>query len=197
MNFLSSPQSILITGHSRGLGEALFRIFTEQGHHVIGCSRQNGFDLNKLDQRQAAITQSNDCSLVVNNARAGFGQVEFLSELYENWFQQKKSGYILNIGSIGGSDYCSRENSHELYFYQKEALQNLSATLARRSPRIRVSCLLPGYFNTERILKKNLTEPALDVTAVVKTIEWMINQPKEIHVSALTLTAWPPPNLQD
>ena len=90
-----------ITGHSRGLGAFLFDHFSKN-HHVLGFSRQNGFELPNKFQEVCDI--ANTCDLFINNAYIDDIQTKFLEHL---------SGkiQIISCGSMA-ADYVTVNNNY-------------------------------------------------------------------------------------
>jgi short-subunit dehydrogenase len=185
-------KSIIITGHTKGLGAALYTFFSESGYIVRGYSRSEGCDLTNQQSRDRLVEESKEFDIVINNARAGFAQVELLSELHSSWSKQSKSGIIINLGSISAVDYLMRPNYEELYYYQKQALNSLSSSLSIKNKDIKVVCVNPGYIATERILSRGRSRfDCLSVDYVVSLISWIINQPPNVVISTINLQARP------
>jgi NAD(P)-dependent dehydrogenase (short-subunit alcohol dehydrogenase family) len=70
---MSSPKNIVITGVSRGLGEALVRGFIEQGQTVYGCSRSDGA-VKQLARRFPAPHDFQVVDVAQDAAVAGWAQ---------------------------------------------------------------------------------------------------------------------------
>jgi len=88
---------IAITGHSKGIGKALFEELTKRGNHVVGYSRTNGFDISISAVRDQIIAESIENDVFINNAYSSPGQYELLESLTKIWSGQNK--LIVNIGS--------------------------------------------------------------------------------------------------
>ncbi len=70
---------IAITGHTKGIGKALYNYFSEIGHEVIGMSRSNGYDITLNPDK--ILEQISSCDLFINNAYDGnSSQVELLKK---------------------------------------------------------------------------------------------------------------------
>lgn len=82
---------IIITGHTAGLGLALYNYFNQQGHQVKGYSRSTGHTLP--DAFEEIITAAKNSDLFVNNVYAGNIQSRFIEQLYQNVS-------IISIGSM-------------------------------------------------------------------------------------------------
>lgn len=89
--------NIAITGHSKGIGKALFEELTKRGNHVVGYSRSNGFDISISSVREQIIDESSKMDIFINNAHSMPGQFELLESFTNIWSEQNK--LIVNIGS--------------------------------------------------------------------------------------------------
>jgi len=78
-------KKIAITGHTWGIGRAIFSYFRKDPTNiVIGFSRSNGFDISDSSKRQEIIKQSIDCDIFVNNANVedDDSQLYMLEEMF-------------------------------------------------------------------------------------------------------------------
>jgi NAD(P)-dependent dehydrogenase (short-subunit alcohol dehydrogenase family) len=112
---------IIITGHTKGIGQAICLNLALQGHKVIGVSRTTGYDLTTDVDRVVALAEG--CDLFINNT--GVAQEELLERLHN------KVGKMIVMGSIAG-DYNQLIQSD--YSYAK-------MNLAKRCKEL---SLLPG-----------------------------------------------------
>ena len=85
---------IAITGHTGGLGQALFEILSTQ-HEVVGFSRSNGYDISK--NLAEIVDEIQDYDVLINNAYHVTGQLGLLRKIYEVWEGQYK--LIITLGS--------------------------------------------------------------------------------------------------
>jgi len=116
--------SYLITGGNRGLG---LELCNQLGGH--GISRSTGYDITKNVNEIAELSLQHD--IFINNAFDGppqeqwanFGQVNVLLAVYEKWKSANKSGWIINIGSVGSKYIVAPEPSFETYRTAKAALE--------------------------------------------------------------------------
>ncbi len=87
---------IVITGHTRGLGKAIYDHYISQGHEVIGLSKSNGYLLPiKINE---VVKIARDCDIFFNNAHASSSQKILMKELYE-------TTPMIVSGSIAASYY--------------------------------------------------------------------------------------------
>jgi MoaA/NifB/PqqE/SkfB family radical SAM enzyme len=117
----------LITGGNQGLGYALTQ-------HTNGrsISRSDGFDITKDIDRIAEL--SIDYDVFINNAFDGpphepwanFAQTNLYIAVYDAWAKAGKSGWIINIGSVGEKHIVAPEPRFETYRISKAALAHAS-----------------------------------------------------------------------
>ena len=88
---------IAITGHTRGIGKALFDKFQAEGHEVIGFSKSTGYDISKEAAR--VITESRSCDVFINNAFHPTAQTALLVAMLGIWRGADK--LIINVSSKG------------------------------------------------------------------------------------------------
>ncbi len=138
-----------ITGHSQGIGKYLFEKLTPD---VIGFSRSNGYDITKPEIRRQIIKESNDCTIFINSAPAGYSQTELFIDLLKNWKDQEKT--IINVGSrIAELNLVTARLDLLEYQSHKLILKNMSL-LAKDKFKCSVKYKWFGYVGTEKILSK-------------------------------------------
>ena len=106
---------IAITGHSAGIGQALAKIYTEQGHEVIGLSRRIGYNIRSIP-KVASVIES--CDVFINNAQVGFAQTELLWEVWNRWRGQNKT--IINISTQMTNNSVAPKEEWDQYIIQKK-----------------------------------------------------------------------------
>lgn len=116
----------MITGGNRGLGLALVEHFGGDSY-----SRSTGHDITKHTDRAWIANKSLDYDVFINNAFDGpfqeswadFGQTKLLHDVANCWSHNSKSGWIINIGSVGSETVVSPDPSFETYRVSKAALK--------------------------------------------------------------------------
>jgi nucleoside-diphosphate-sugar epimerase len=91
---------VLITGHTSGIGKAIYDYFDSLGYECIGCSRSNGYDISTIEAKDKILDLAKDIDIFVNNAYSNFdhSQLILLRRLYDLWNGQDK--IIINISSM-------------------------------------------------------------------------------------------------
>lgn len=145
---------ILVTGGNRGLGLDIVNELSADG-----ISRQSGFDITK--DIKAIAEKSLDYDVFINNAFDGppqeewanFAQTNLLLEVYKQWAEQDKQGWIFNIGSIGEKHIVAPDPSWETYRVSKAALKHASqqCTQAFKTNKVKFKTTLitPDRIDTE------------------------------------------------
>lgn len=88
---------VAITGHTSGIGKALYQHFKNNGSEVFGFSRSTGFDISKQLDRDQILDVVWNCDVFINNAYHSTGQEDLLREVIAMWDGSNKS--IINISS--------------------------------------------------------------------------------------------------
>jgi NAD(P)-dependent dehydrogenase (short-subunit alcohol dehydrogenase family) len=124
----------MITGGNRGLGLVLVNHFRGDSY-----SRNNGHDITDYQQRKLITQKSLEYDVFINNAFDGpfqepwanFGQVQMLFDVANAWKENNKTGYIVNIGSVGSESVVAPDPGFETYRVSKLALKEHSRQWTR------------------------------------------------------------------
>jgi len=82
-----------ITGHSKGLGEAIYNKLNKM-NEVIGFSRTNGYDIQSPNN---IIEKLENCDIFINNVYYETHQSNLFFKLFQKWNDLEKT--IININS--------------------------------------------------------------------------------------------------
>ena len=141
-----------ITGHTYGIGEALYNKLSP---NAIGFSKSSGYDITKRDIRKQIIKESINCDVFINNAPAGFGQSELCLELWDVW--KNTSKLIINVGSRIAEDHVVLDYAHSNlleYSMHKRTLKQLSEDLTKIETQVKIKYKWFAYVGTPKILAK-------------------------------------------
>ncbi len=177
MIYMSEKKSLLITGASGGIGEAIANKFREHNYAIFAPRRD---ELNLADSRSikaylAKLTQAvdvfvhcagiNDPKLIETLSEADIQETFQVNTLsfytisrhLAAVFREKKSGYILAVSSIYGE--FSRKK-RLAYATSKHALNAMVKTLALElgEDNIFVNAVSPGFIGTKLTYKNNSSE---------------------------------------
>jgi nucleoside-diphosphate-sugar epimerase len=159
---------IAITGHTQGLGKALYNHF--RSHTVIGFSRSNGYNIADLDNRNRILNEVKDADMFINNAYNNFddSQLILLKDIYNLWKGTDK--IIVNVSSrytTGPEKYCKDKEQQDQFCKSKEF------TLPY------IINLKPGLIDTNRV--KHIQGNRLTVEEVVATLDVALNNSYKTH----------------
>ena len=124
----------IITGGNQGLGQAFVDHFSGDSY-----SRSTGYDITKETDRAWLANKSLEYDVFINNAFDGpfqeswadFGQIKLLYDIANCWKQNNKTGYIINIGSVGSESVVAPDPEFETYRVSKAALKEHSRQWTR------------------------------------------------------------------
>lgn len=181
---------IAITGHTRGIGKAVFDSLSLAGHDCSGYSRSNGFDISDIDKLMQAVINHD---VLINNAYHQFYQIDIFNQWYSK-HQHNDTKTIINIGSIikntmpNGTAATSKE-----YIACKKQLDFITKKAAMTTDRqCRIININPGFVKTELSQKYsgiNNEYPSLDVQQCADAVCWALDQPPGVEISEITLKA--------
>jgi len=146
-------KKIAITGHTSGLGKSFFDLLTQQGHHVVGFSKSNGYDIRDYSIVSKIINEIKSFDLFINNAKPDYSQTQIVYRLAREW-----SGTVLSIGSKVVTKPTNWTDTFLLeYVTQKIALSHAHQVLEKIS-----TCKLilthPDHIDDTQRCAKNILE---------------------------------------
>lgn len=175
---------IAITGHSKGIGKALFEHLSKS-NNCKGFDIISGYDINVNSKE--ILKESSHCSVFINNAYCNTAQVELLEKWHRLHFYSPH--LIINISSIA-ADLLYDENvkdsssvfdklkniRYSVYSNNKFKLNLLSHKINRSGSMCKSSIIMPSSVSTDfakshnhKILDKEMLEP-FDIAVVVEQI---------------------------
>jgi NADP-dependent 3-hydroxy acid dehydrogenase YdfG len=171
-------KTIAITGTTSGLGSELARFYSLSGWIVFQLDRPY-FDITAPDMNIIP-----DFDVFVNNAydeQNGFAQSDLLYKVYEQ--HKDRDCMIINVGSVSGDG-----DRQKVYPYgaHKAVLEKASTQLSLVENPCKVCLVKPGRMKTKMTDHRAefFRMPPIDV---VKAIDFMIHQPKEITIKSITV----------
>lgn len=171
-----------ITGHTSGIGKALYDFFTSQGHTCLGFSRSNGFNIENSGDRERIINQSAECDVFVNNAYSYINnsQLLMLQEIYTHWKNLDK--VIVNVSSRITEFSPDNTSINQRYRTHKQE-QDLFCQKKTSNPQ--VFNLKPGMVDTPRVM--SYTNNKLAVADIVKIISFVLDNRDSYKITTLTV----------
>ena len=90
---------ILITGHTYGLGKAVWNDLTLD-YELVGISRSTGYDLTDHNTVLKVIDMSIEFDHVLNICKVDPAQTDILLGVHRYWDENNKGGKIISIGGL-------------------------------------------------------------------------------------------------
>lgn len=165
---------ISITGHTSGIGLALFNYYTEKGNEVIGFSRSNGYDLGVESNISKVIKETKDCDVFFNNAYYELAQVKLLYGLHMLWQNNPKKTMI--VTSSRSADFIDYRTSG--YTLMKSTLDT-AIKQCQFSSKYHLLNFKPGYTNTPMTTDLNKDQSSM-FGPKVKTIPESMMDPSDL-----------------
>jgi nucleoside-diphosphate-sugar epimerase len=136
---------IAITGHTAGIGQALYKQYAARGHEIVGLSKREGYNIRVIPKIAAAVEP---CDMFINNAQAGYAQTELLFEVAQRWAGTKK--HIIVISTMMTQYPTSNIAGLEMdqYRIQKVALEEAVKQIRNRNLGIHLTIVRPGNIAT-------------------------------------------------
>ena len=159
--FLNNPRTVAITGHSRGIGSAFASWFAQRGHHVIGMSRGNGYDIQNTDH---IIGTAKECDIFINNAWHEYDQSSLMYRLHDKW-QNQEDKLIIAVSSsrvVKATSFHDADPARNLYKNSKMSLELACQHLWNQNPYPRICMLRPGHTDTAMTAQSNLPKMPAD-----------------------------------
>jgi NAD(P)-dependent dehydrogenase (short-subunit alcohol dehydrogenase family) len=158
-----------ITGHTKGLGKAIFDELLEKKYHVQGFSRSNDFDINLSSNRDKIITEIQDYDVFINNAYSKDSQFEMLRRMIESWEGRKK--IIININSKSIFAPTVPEFMRDYVLDKRQQYEFLQSRKFKAKPY--VTDVILGLVETEMsgFFKARKLEPSVVAKYIVNQIE--------------------------
>ena len=122
MSLESKKPRIFITGHTRGIGKAIFDLYKSKDYLCYGVSKSTGLDIEK--DCDTIVQQMANFKYIVLNAYAKDSQLRMLKEiiaLYQN--DDKHVAVITSTsGTPAGMDSSLKEQEYNWYCKNKKEL---------------------------------------------------------------------------
>lgn len=162
---------VVITGHTKGIGKAIYEYFLNKGYQVIGFSRSTGHDITEYRSQEIILDELKDTDIFVNNAYVNFtdDQLNLLKLSYDLWANQEK--LIINISSRAAG------TTDTMYGTSKLKLDHFCNNSIYKKPNI--LNLKFGLTDTERV--KNIQGNKMSVNDFTYMLDMILNSKIKIQ----------------
>ena len=178
-------KKIGITGHTRGIGKALWERLDQENYECKGFSQSTGYNLMRSSTIKKVVNElvEWDADVLVNNAYVPDNQVRLMYSMYEQW--EHKPKLIINMGAISSDSITNfaqmgYNKDWAPYVSEKARLDWASLQLSNqfKPGMCRVTMLKPGFVDTDSTawLKgiSNIEDIMMTADSVAEMIEWVI-----------------------
>lgn len=146
MSIMDKKLHVAVTGHTKGIGNAIHTVFKNNGHNVFGFSRSNGFDISNNDVQEHILKQCENIDVFVNNAYAPTAQTVLLKKFINLWKGTDKM--IINLSSKLVFYPGKTNDFFDVYIKDKKE-QNDICNKRCYSDQPRILNIMPGLVDTE------------------------------------------------
>lgn len=180
--------NILVAGNpDYGLTQAIEKKFPDAKF----CSRSHGdWDLSipSMQREFAQLSLEYDVVIIVSCIWK-FNQTVLVQEICKQWFENKKDGYLIVLGSSADTPV---KGTTWMYPAEKKALRaycrQISQAIAGENDiEMKLTYLSPGNLHTSKQDEKMPDVPKLNLDYIVGVIQWLILQPVDVNISELCL----------
>ncbi len=172
---------IAITGHTKGIGQALYHELVQKGHDVYGYSRSNGYDICKEIDIDRILMETNDFDVFINNAYYPNSQLYLLKNKVQQWDNQKK--LIINVASKAVHTEVVPEFMKDYIRDKKSQIDFIMQRKLKASPQI--LNLVVGLVDTE--MSKSLSAKKLKTQDIAELLCNLITFKDRIYVQDLMI----------
>ena len=118
----SKKPRIFITGHTRGIGKAVFDLYKSKNYLCYGVSKSTGLDIDK--DCDVIVKQMANFKYIVLNAYAKDSQLKMLKEIIRNYQYDEKHVAVITStsGTSAGMDRSFKEQEYNWYCKNKKEL---------------------------------------------------------------------------
>ena len=177
----SSALVVAITGHTSGIGQALAIALQRRGDTVIGLSRSNGHDITSPE---GIVRHAGDADVFINNAHAGFSQVELLFAVARAWAARPRCQIVV-MSSLSADGINPSQGRYAIH---KKALDAACEQVqADPSIKCRVTLLRFGYVDTPRVAAKAVRK--MRIAEVVGHVLYALDQPQGHYLKRIDFRA--------
>lgn len=172
---------VAITGHTQGIGKAIFDELSKRSYQVHGYSRSNGWNISLQEIRTQIVNETLDFDVFINNAYYPMAQFELLKLLVNQWQGTKK--LIVNVGSK--SIYADVIPSFMQDYVKDKRAQLEFINTRRLQAQPQILNLTLGLVDTQ--MSENLSAKKLAAADIASTLIDLVEIKDRIYVQELML----------
>jgi|TARA_A100001015_G_scaffold105141_1_gene116659 NAD(P)-dependent dehydrogenase (short-subunit alcohol dehydrogenase family) len=122
MSLESKKPRIFITGHTRGIGKAIFDLYEDKNFFCYGVSKSTGMDIDK--DCDLIVEQMANFNYIVLNAYEKDSQLRMLKSIVERYQDEPKKIVVITStsGTPAGMDSSLKQQEYNWYCKNKKSL---------------------------------------------------------------------------
>lgn len=171
-----------MTGHTRGVGKAIFDKISET-HEVLGFSRTNGYDVS---DPITIINEVIDCDVFINNAYNKECQLNLFTTLFDKWKDSEKIIInTLNFSTILDSN-LKKDYENDYFTYKSQFLTELNNLYIQyNTKQCKVMNIFPSTLEGHESYPDSKNK--VEYKDVANIVNWLIQLPKGLEVPHLSI----------
>lgn len=170
---------VAITGHSTGIGNALYTLIRHKTEHEVwGFSRLNGYDLQDpaLQHKMFGTIDRHGIDVFINNAYADQMQIDLFELAMRSWSHRPEK-VIVNI--ISRAAYTGSPENPDYATWKRELQKIAQKAAFQQNPQCQVINVYPGLTDTSRV--KSVPGNKLDADLVAEMVWNAVESPAYIQ----------------
>ena len=173
---------ILLSGHTRGIGLAIYDHFTNLNYKVAGYSRANSLDLLDTSNRAKFISESITADVIILNAHLGYENVNLFYMLCKLLYKQVQKTIIV----LGSHSTETTKSFVHPYQIEKLALEEAARQVQSLPGYPTIVIVRPGYVDTQSVSHVK-GQQKMATSSVATLIEHIINSNAENDFKILNI----------
>ena len=183
MSLESKKPRIFITGHTRGIGKAIFEMYKGKNFFCHGVSKSTGMDIDK--DCDSIVQQMANFDYIVLNAYEKDSQLRMLQMIVERYQDEPKKIAVITStsGTPAGMDSSLKQQEYNWYCKNKKALieyiEKIQQDLYEKP--IQIFDVCPDTVKTD--MSEGLWEeyPKLQAQEVAECVDMCFTKPYNIN----------------
>ena len=183
MSLESKKPRIFITGHTRGIGKAIFDLYKDKNYYCYGVSKSTGMDVDK--DCDLIVQQMLNFDYIVLNAYEKDSQLRMLQMIVERYQNDPKKIAVITStsGTPAGMDSSLKQQEYNWYCKNKKSLIEYIGKIQQdlyEKP-IQIYDVCPDTVQTD--MSKGLWEeyPKLHAQEVAECVDMCFTKPYNIN----------------
>tara|TARA_B100000424_G_C22872874_1_gene464835 strand:- start:460 stop:1038 length:579 start_codon:yes stop_codon:yes gene_type:complete len=183
MSLESKKPRIFITGHTRGIGKAIFDLYKDKNFYCYGVSKSTGMDVDK--DCDLIVQQMANFDYIVLNAYEKDSQLRMLQMIVERYQNDPKKIAVITStsGTPAGMDSSLKQQEYNWYCKNKKSLIEYIGKIQQdlyEKP-IQIYDVCPDTVQTD--MSKGLWEeyPKLHAQEVAECVDMCFTKPYNIN----------------